>query len=247
MTTIVKSVKEVQHALGRVARRAVRIVRGKSVPDIVARVRRDGLTYLGEDALFDLHDQVRRIEEQRLDGTLIEAGCALGGSAIVMAAAKTPMRPLAVYDVFGMIPPPSEQDDQDVHDRYREIVEGESKGIQGDVYYGYQPNLYEKVKENFSREGFPIEQNNVELIRGLFQDTLRIDGPIALAHIDGDWYDSVMTCLERIEPRLASGGALIIDDYHCWSGCRKAVDTYFEDKRDRYDFVRRSRLHIIRR
>ena len=74
-----------------------------------------------------------------------------------------------------------------------------------------------------------------------------MDEPAALAHIDADWYQSVMTCLERIEPHLSPGGVLVIDDYDHWSRCRKAVDEYFADKRDRYFFLRRSRLHIVRR
>lgn len=216
------------------------------MPEIVGRVGQHGLTYLGENALFDLYDQVRRIEEQHIGGRLIEAGCALGGSAIVLAAAKERERPLDVYDVFGMIPAPSEQDDEDVHDRYRQIVSGESKGIRGGTYYGYEEDLLSIVQDNFASEEYAVEEHNVRLIRGLFQDTLYMDEPVALAHLDGDWYESVMTCLERIEPHLAPGGVLIIDDYDCWSGCRKAVDEYFADKAHRYAFERHARLHIVR-
>jgi asparagine synthase (glutamine-hydrolysing) len=68
-----------------------------------------------------------------------------------------------------------------------------------------------------------------------------------LAHIDADWYEPVKTCVERIEPHLSPGGVLVIDDYGHWSGCRKAVDEYFADKRDRYDLVHRARVHIVRR
>ena len=80
-----------------------------------------------------------------------------------------------------------------------------------------------------------------------FQDTVHIDQPVALAHIDGDWYESVMTCLQRIEPHLAEGGVMVIDDYDAWSGCRTAVDEYFADKMDRYRFKHQARLHIIRK
>ena len=83
-------------------------------------------------------------------------------------------------------------------------------------------------------------------VQGLFQDTLHPDGPVAVAHIDGDWYESVRTCLERIEPHLPVGGVFVIDDYEAWSGCRMAVDEYFADKRDRYTFESRARLHIVR-
>jgi asparagine synthase (glutamine-hydrolysing) len=56
-----------------------------------------------------------------------------------------------------------------------------------------------------------------------------------------------MTSLQRIEPHLTQDGVIVIDDYYAWSGCRKAVDEYFSDKRDRYEFIRKARLHIAAR
>ncbi len=210
-------------------------------------VMADALTYLEEAALEDLHGQVRRIEEQAVPGLLIEAGCALGGSAIVLAAAKSPLRQLNVYDVFGVIPAPSERDGQDVLDRYQVIMSGQSEGIAGQKYYGYEENLFDKVTQSFAHHGFPIAANSVHLIKGLFQDTLQIQEPVALAHVDGDWYESVTVCLQRIAPHLSPGGVLVIDDYGAWSGCRQAVDEYFRDKSGDFEFVQRSRLHIVRK
>jgi hypothetical protein len=216
-------------------------------PPIVRSVRAESLTYLEEAALNDLFERVQALEQSGMSGILIEAGCAWGGSAIVIATAKSETRPFYVFDVFGMIPPPSGRDGIDVHRRYREIKNGQSPGMGDGKYYGYEENLFDKVTENFRRHGVPIETKNIRLVRGLFQDTLRIDEPVAFAHIDGDWYESVRTCLERIEPHLVPGGALVIDDYDAWSGCRKAVDDYFAGKKERYEFVRKSRLHILRK
>jgi O-methyltransferase len=226
--------------------RLQRLLRG-GTPEIARRVRAKKLTYLSKRALDDLYYSVRKLEAKDIEGAIIEAGCALGGSAIVLAAAKTPERALYVYDVFGMIPPPSDADGEDVHQRYEEIAAGKSAGIQGDAYYGYEENLLDKVRNSFADCGVPAEQNRVQLVEGLFEDTLRVDGPVALAHIDGDWYQSVMTCLQRIEPHLQPGGSLVIDDYQSWSGCRKAVDEYFADKQEKYRFVMKARLHIVRR
>lgn len=216
-------------------------------PPVIREVRREGLTYLTEAALVDLHKRMGEIERERLPGVLIEAGCALGGSAIVIATAKAPGRPFYVHDVFGMIPPPSDEDGEDVHQRYKTILSGQSNGIKGGKYYGYEEDLIGKVTGNFARHGIRIADRNVHLVQGLFEDTITGDEPVALAHIDGDWYNSVKTCLDRIAPRLVPGGALVIDDYDAWSGCRKAVDEWFADKRDRFVFVRRERLHIERR
>lgn len=223
-------------------------VKARYWPEIVRSVKNDELTYLDGDALTDIHRRVRQIEGQFGDeGILIEAGCALGGSAIVIADAKESARPFYVYDVFGMIPPPSDMDDADVQERYSIIASGQSPGLGKNKYYGYEENLLEKVARNFDAYDLPLRENNIHFVKGLFQDTMRINAPVALAHIDGDWYDSVMTCLTRIEPHLMRGGVLVIDDYDAWSGCRKAVDQYFADKASQYNFVREARLHIVRK
>jgi hypothetical protein len=214
---------------------------------VVKEVRKRHLTYLGYDALADLERAVRRLEAAGVPGTIVEAGCALGGSTVVLGSVKHRERPLRAYDVFGLIPPPSDADGADIHARYDTVVQGEARGIGGDKYYGYQDNLRDKVANTLRSFGLDLEACHIELVQGLFQDTLRVDGPVALAHIDADWYESVKTCVERIEPHLSPGGVLVIDDYGHWSGCRKAVDEYFADKRDRYDFVQRARLHIVRR
>jgi hypothetical protein len=144
-----------------------------------------------------------------------------------------------------MIPPPSAEDGEDVHRRYATIVSGESKGIGGQRYYGYRDDLLAEVTESFERHGYPVREHNVELIQGLFEETIRLTEPVALAHLDGDWYESTMTCLNRIAPLLSSGGRIVVDDYDTWSGCRKAVDEYF-GARDGYRFERHARLHIVR-
>ena len=66
------------------------------------------------------------LERARRPGLIIEAARA-GGSAIVMAAAKSGARPMKVYDVFGMIPPPGERDGEDVHERYEKIAGGDAR------------------------------------------------------------------------------------------------------------------------
>ncbi len=194
--------------------------------EIIRHIREKNLTYLSDSKLASLATTCHLIEAKNLPGLILETGCALGGSSILLASLKSPQRPLLVYDVFGMIPPPTEEDTQDVHERYRTILEGESVGIGGDKYYGYEQNLLDIVQTNFRSFGIDCEQQSVSFIEGLVQDTLRVDQPIALAHVDVDWYEPVMTCLERIFPKLVVGGSIILDDYHDWGGCRKAADKY---------------------
>lgn len=213
---------------------------------LAAQVRADRLTYLGAEALCELHEAARMVEYDRVPGILVEAGCALGGSAIVLTWAKARTRPLHVYDVFGLIPPPSDADGADAHQRYNVIRSGKSTGLGDDTYYGYQKDLLPRVRQTFTDYGVPCDAHHVTLVQGLFEETMTLDQPVALAHIDCDWYTSVKTCLERIVPHLAPGGRLVIDDYHHYSGCRKAVDEYFAHRQDQHQFIMRSRLHIVR-
>lgn len=211
----------------------------------IARVRDERLTYLSVRCLQDIADAVTKADTDGLEGVMIEAGTALGGSAIIMALAKNPERKLRAYDAFDMIPPPTEKDGEDVHKRYERIKAGKSKGIGGDEYYGYRDDLLGEVRSSFDEFGVPVDETNVELIKGYFEDTLKVDEPVAFAHLDGDWYESTKVCLERIWPHLVVGGRLVIDDYYKWSGCKRAIDEYFEG-REGYQRVKLGRLHIIK-
>jgi predicted O-methyltransferase YrrM len=213
---------------------------------VIERVIRERLTYLGKDALSLLDLHARQIEEQGVPGAILETGCALGGSSIVIAAAKSAARPLVLYDTFGLIPPPSERDGQDVHARYAVIASGESKGIGDDAYYGYHHDLLSEVRRTFERYGLDPRVNAVQFMQGFYEDTLQPDGVVAMAHIDCDWYDSVRVSLERIVPRLSPGGRLVVDDYYGYSGCRTAIWDFFRQRQDEFTFTYGPRLVIQR-
>ncbi len=210
------------------------------------RLKTHQLTYLAAKDLFNLYYTAKAVERSGVQGLFIETGVALGGSAIAIGWAKQKQREFRLYDAFGLIPPPSEKDEADVHMRYEEIKSGKSKGLGKHLYYGYVENLQAVVTANLAKYGLPIETNHIKLINGYFEDTLYISEPVAFAHIDCDWYASVMSCLVQIEPNLVPGGKIVFDDYYDWSGCRIAVDEYFSDKSG-YDFATKGRkLHVTR-
>jgi hypothetical protein len=70
----------------------------------------------------------------------------------------------------------------------------------------------------------------VHLVRGWFEQTIPSAtpslGPIALLHLDCDWYESVKLCLDRLYDRVVDGGFIVVDDYGHWQGCRKAIDEF---------------------
>jgi asparagine synthase (glutamine-hydrolysing) len=214
---------------------------------VIYRVKKENLSYLNLSALLDLYYRIRQIDKLDLNGIFVEAGCALGGSALVIAASKSKDRSFFIFDTFKGIPPPSDNDGKDVHSRYTQIIHGNAVGKNGGKYYGYRENLLDEVISRFNDFGYPIGDNQITLVKGLFQHVMEINEPVAFAHLDCDWYESVLTCLNSIEPNLVSGGVIVIDDYFRWTGCRKAVDEYFYQRKDEYKFVIRNRLHIIRK
>ena len=223
------STSRIVQAVGRRAKAAREFMRRQTLPYMVrqtwAKVRAEHLSYSSDAQLLQLISNVRATAAS--GALIIEAGCARGGSAILMCAMKSHERPLRIYDVFDMIPPPSEHDGEDMKRRYKEIASGKAVGLSGTRYYLYEDDMQAMVEGNFRRLGFPIGDHNVKLIKGKVQDTLVVDEPVALANIDVDWYEPVTACLERIMPHLIVGGSLAIRAYSDWSGSRKAVDAYF--------------------
>jgi len=199
---------------------------------LIESIRSKNLSYCGFPKLENIAAVVQSVEQQRVPGMFIEAGVALGGSAILIARLKSPTRQFSLFDVFGMIPPPSARDEPDAHTRYQEIASGTSDGLRGDKYYGYEDDLYTKVRRNLVENGVNLDRDRVTLVKGLFEDTLEIREPVAFAHVDCDWYDSVKVCIERITPQLSPNGILIFDDYQSYSGCRRAVDEFLATRRN---------------
>lgn len=196
------------------------------ISTLAEQVSADHLTYLDRPKIEVLESCVREVEGNAVPGDFLEMGIALGGSAILLSNQMKRGRSFHGYDVFGMIPPPSAADPPPVHERYRTIAEGRSEGIGGEVYYGYLDDLYNRVVASFARYGRPVDGDSVRLHRGLFEQTLHPSRPVALAHVDCDWYEPVELCIERIWPQLSTGGLMIFDDYNDYGGCTRAVDEF---------------------
>ena len=214
---------------------------------ITRRVLNARLSYLSDGKLARIEHALRDVADSDTQGCFVECGVALGGSGIVIATFMPEGRAFHGYDVFGMIPPPtSDKDDEKSKTRYETIRSGQSKGIGGDPYYGYIENLYDRVVESFARFGQPVDGRRVTLHRGVFQDTLDPPGKIAFAHIDCDWYEPVKLCLERIVPRLSIGAYVVLDDYNDYGGCRTAVDEFLEG-REELEVIARAPNLVFRR
>lgn len=200
-----------------------------SISKISRDVKQHNLTYLSEAKIHNIENCIKDIKRKNIPGIFVEMGIALGGSALIICKLMGHERKFHGYDVFEMIPSPSSiKDDQKSRDRFKVIKSGKSKGIGGDLYYGYEDKLYEKVINNFNNFNIAVDNKRIHFHRGLFEDTLKFspNTKIAFAHIDCDWYEPVNLCLNRVYPNLSKHGYIVIDDYKDYGGCRIATDEF---------------------
>ncbi|MEP3231934.1 MAG: TylF/MycF/NovP-related O-methyltransferase [Hyphomicrobiales bacterium] len=87
----------------------MRALRNFLLPTIARKVRRDRLTYLSPEKLKSLISVMKKANANGVEGNVLEMGIALGGSGIVLASIMGE-RDFYGYDVFGLIPPPSDVD-----------------------------------------------------------------------------------------------------------------------------------------
>lgn len=163
---------------------------------------------------------------RKVPGCLVECGVWRGGSAAVMGLAARhagERRQLHLFDSFEGLPEPDERDGA----KAAAYSAGKSSGALSSIHQ-CEAGLAEVQDALLGKIRLPEEL--VTFHRGWFQDTVPSDaktlGPIAVLRLDGDWYESTAICLKHLYPLLPPGGVLVLDDYFCWEGCRKATDEY---------------------
>jgi hypothetical protein len=60
---------------------------------------------------------------------------------------------------------------------------------------------------------------------------IEINEKIAILRLDGDWYESTMTCLAHLYDKVNPGGLIILDDYYMWDGCSKALHDFMSERK----------------
>jgi hypothetical protein len=95
--------------------------------------------------------------------------------------------------------------------------------------------------EEITFDVMKLGHDRVQLVQGWFDQTLpeakEALGDIALLHVDADWYESVKTCFEELYDRVVEGGVIVVDDYGCWKGCKKAVDEFIAGRPESFQLV----------
>jgi O-methyltransferase len=126
-------------------------------------------------------------------------------------------RDVYLFDSFEGLPPATENDGHSA-------IEYQKKTDAID----YHDNC--KAEIEFAQRAMKISGvKNVHIIKGWFENTLpgyEFKSPILILRLDGDWYDSTMQCLENLYEKVVPGGLILIDDYHTWDGCTRAVHDF---------------------
>ena len=181
--------------------------------------------------MYALYRATKYVVENKIPGDLVECGVYKGGSSMIMALTLNKMndtkRTLYLYDTYAGMTKPGEEDTN-----YRkENVEGiwRRRQKQNHNQWAYAP--LEEVKNNLCSTGYPKE--NIKFIKGRVEETIpaAIPDKISILRLDTDWYESTYHELLHLFPKISVRGVLVLDDYGCLKGAKKATDNYFDENK----------------
>jgi len=203
----------------------------KGLPNVprataLMKIRHHTMTSHARSAV--LWDRANAVCESNVPGDFVECGVWKGGSSGLMGLvlegkSEFKNRRLHLFDSFEGLPEPGEHDGQHAADYSGGANSGSLTSI-------HQCEAGIDEVKNFLFGELHLPSDGLVFHQGWFQDTLPALGTepsaIALLRLDGDWYESTKVCLDHLYPRLSKGGVVLLDDYNCWEGCRKATDEY---------------------
>jgi O-methyltransferase len=178
---------------------------------------------------MNLYHLVSQVLAFGVEGELVELGCNSGESSVLITKilqAQRSEKTLSIYDSFEGLP--------------------SLNSIDGKAYKkGGLATTEDVVRFNFARYNLPLPS----IHKGWFSDTLPNGLPdkICFAYLDGDLYESILTSLVHVYPKMSPGAICLIDDY-CdpeinpggWNklpGVKKACDEYLADKPESVEFI----------
>ena len=185
----------------------------RSLQDIYAEFRRYTMVY----PKTYIRNLVLAASVRYVSGAVVECGTWKGGMAAGLSRVMGEDRDYFLFDSFEGLPP--------------------AEAIDGDAALRWQqdtnsPHYHDNctADERDAQEAMRLAGvTQVRLVKGWFEDTLPSfpsNQQVAVLRLDADWYESTIQCLNQLYPRVAPGGLILIDDYHTWDGCSKAVHDY---------------------
>ena len=187
---------------------------------------RDEMTYEGDSwytrRLLHFEQLLRQVEN--VEGRIVECGVGPGRSIFAFSVlTQTVTRPREIwgYDTFEGMPPPTVED-------------GEANAGFAGIWSYSQSNVRKLLEFNGVDRCFI--QSQIQFKPGHLEDTLPdYDGePIALLHLDVDFYSSYKVALECLWPHVAIGGIVAFDEYQMsmWPGATQAIDEFFSSREE---------------
>lgn len=178
---------------------------------------------------MNLYHFVSQVLAYNVPGDLVDVGCNTGQSSVLIQKIighYDSSRRLHVYDSFEGMPPPAAQDGT--------FLQAGALRTTQDV-----------LRQSFQTYGQPLP----EIHPGWFDKTLPTELPqkICFAHLDGDFFESIMTSLQHVYPRLSPGAICVIDDYadpavnpEIWNllpGVKRACDEFLAGKPEKVSLI----------
>lgn len=201
---------------------AIKINKENTNRDILINtILKNNFSMISKERLINCYNWCKKYNNT--DYSFVECGVARGGCLALMKYISGEKNKIFGFDSFEGMPNIT---NKDIDDNYNKSNIFTGFGKVGDNLSGGIENVY----QTFSK--LNISLNNVIFVKGFFNETLnnsenivKLD-KIAVLRLDGDWYESVKICLEKLYDQVIIGGVIIIDDYGHWVGAKNAVDEF---------------------
>lgn len=187
------------------------------------------LTKCNEARLWAAISSVNHVVKNDIPGDIVECGVWRGGCSLAMALKLRELnsnKKLFLFDTYQGMTEPSLYDKK----AYKKLnVLKKFNKLNKKTHNEWCYASISDVKYQF--KCFNL-LDKVTFIKGDIRQTLinpsNLPSKISILRLDTDFHDSTESSLQNLFPLLEKNGILLIDDYGCWEGARKAVDDYFE-------------------
>lgn len=184
----------------------------KGYPIISDQITRDGLAVVWQE--------LDRVLRQNIGGDIVEFGCYAGTTSLFIRRLLdihhvSQTRAFHVYDSFEGLPEKSVQDQN-------------AAGVD------FLPGKLYVSKKEFLHQFHTASLQPPITHKAWFHDLTQHDVPeqLAFAFLDGDFYDSIMSSLQLVWPRMQAGSKVLVDDYEreTLPGVAEAIRDFFHDR-----------------
>jgi len=175
---------------------------------------------ISTDGLGVVWRELERVLTAKVPGDIAEFGCYSGTTSLFIRRLlnetnQSAQRTFHVYDSFEGLPPKQTPDQSTVGAPFQAGELAVSK---------------KQFLQNFQRANLQLPM----IHKGWFNELHAKDVPeqIAFAFLDGDFYESILSSLRLVWPRLSPNATVLIDDYQrdALPGVAQAVHDFFQGR-----------------